>query len=415
MSSAPRMRRVAALAAGVLLGLTGLAVLGSPASAGMTTECVAPENAKYEHSFNGAAGTASITLLNGPLCAEQAFALVSYTAPSASFATPQHVLDSSVKKFVPATATALSSSTLDFKVEVPECFTQVDFVFGDQIINPLTDGSDRYNNRKVGEGSAPGNRSKPAKGQPQKAYYNGGSGTCKAEPAVEALPDCEGKVTLKLINRSTFSETFTITAGGGFSKTETLAARQAPVTVTVPAANAKGIAVTSRGKDLYRGEWTKPEDCKTPEVGTPEATVEQTCAGLGFTIENPADGKELTATFTPNKGEAKTVTVAAGKTEKVTFAGVEGLTVKVEGDLDALGQVTWVGAENCGEPTPGPSTTPAPSTTPVPGTGGGEPGEPELPLTGTAIGSIVAGAAVLLAVGGGLFFMARRRKLNFQA
>jgi LPXTG-motif cell wall-anchored protein len=413
MSSAPRIRRAAALAAGVVLGLTGLVGLGSPASAGTgnhDANCVAPAQAKYEHTFNGPNGTASIKLLGDrPLCAEQSFALVAYTAPSATFATPQHVLDSSVKKFVPATAEKLSVNTLEFKVEVPECFTQVDFVFGDQIINPLTDGSDRYGSRKVGEGSAPGNQSKPAQGQPQNAWYNGGSGTCKAEPAVEALPDCEGNVTLKLINRSTFGETFTITADGGFTKSETLAARQEPVSIKVPAANAKNIVVKSKDKELYRGSWTQPEDCKTPEVGTPEATVDQTCEGLGFTIKNPENGTELTATFTPNKGEAKTVTVAPGKTENVTFAGVEGLTVKVEGDLDSLGEVTWVGTENCDEPTP------APSTTPVPGTGGGEPGEPELPLTGTAIGSIVGGAAVLLAIGGGLFLMARRRKLNFQA
>ncbi|GAB7048831.1 LPXTG cell wall anchor domain-containing protein [Catenuloplanes indicus] len=434
MRSVPRIRRVVALAAGVLLGLTGLATLGSPASATPGNhggpQCVQPQDAKYQHWFNGPAGTASIKLLgNKPLCADQSFALVSYTAPSATFATPQHVLDSSVQKFVPAKRGELTVNKLDFKVEVPECFTQVDFVFGDQIINPLTDTSDRYNSRKVGENAAPGNRSKPAPGQPKTAFYNGGQGTCKAEPAVEALPDCEGNVAVKLINRSTFSETFTITADGGFSKTETLKARQEPVTVNLVPANAKNIVVTSRGKEIYRGGWAQPQDCQVPEVGTPDASVTQTCEGLTFTIKNPANGKDLTATFTPNTGTAQTVTVKAGEDKTVPFPGSEGLTVKVEGDLAVLnGEVAWTAPENCageptppagGTPSPSPSVTtpatpgtPEPSTTPVAYTPGDE---PELPLTGAAVGTIAGAAVLLLAIGGGLFFMARRRKLNFTA
>ncbi|GLY04907.1 MULTISPECIES: hypothetical protein [Actinoplanes] len=436
MNTIPRIHRAAAVAAGVLLGLTGLVGIASPASA--TTTCVQPADAKYQHTFNGPAGTASIELLNGPLCAEQSFTLVSYTAPSARFATPQHVLDTSVKKFEPATAAKLQSNKLEFQVEVPQCFTQVDFVFGDTVINPLTDSSDRYGNRKVGEeGSKPGNQSTAVPGNPQHAYYNGGSGTCKAEPAVEALSDCDGNVALKLINRSTFSSSFSIAAADGFTTTEKLAARAEPKTVVIPAANAKGIVVNSGDKELYRGEWTKPEDCKTVEAPTPEASVVQACEGLGFTVTNPAEGKDLTVTFTPNKGDAQTVTVAPGKTENVAFVGSEGLKVKVEGDLDALkGEVVWTKPANCGETTlppvtpaaetsPSPSTpaeetpseetTPSesPSTTPVATTPVSD--DESLPLTGAAAGGIAGGAALLLIVGVGLFFMARRRKVNFTA
>jgi LPXTG-motif cell wall-anchored protein len=56
-----------------------------------------------------------------------------------------------------------------------------------------------------------------------------------------------------------------------------------------------------------------------------------------------------------------------------------------------------------------PTTTPTPD---VPGEGGGG---PTLPKTGVAIGGIAGGAALLLAVGAGLFFLARRRKLKFTA
>ncbi|HET9518684.1 MAG TPA: LPXTG cell wall anchor domain-containing protein [Actinoplanes sp.] len=54
---------------------------------------------------------------------------------------------------------------------------------------------------------------------------------------------------------------------------------------------------------------------------------------------------------------------------------------------------------------------PTPSATPAAPAAGDE--EPTLPKTGVAVGGIAGGAAVLLAVGAGLFFLARRRKLKF--
>ena len=72
-------------------------------------------------------------------------------------------------------------------------------------------------------------------------------------------------------------------------------------------------------------------------------------------------------------------------------------------------------------PTPSPSVSTPPSETPTPSASpSATPIVPvgnnsNLPVTGAATGSIAAGAAVLLAIGGGLFFMARRRKLKFTA
>ncbi|SDT77572.1 hypothetical protein [Actinoplanes derwentensis] len=427
-----RTPRAAAMVVGVLVGLTGLFAAGSPASAtagNYNFDCVKAADARYTHTFNGPKGTASIEVKDGKvLCEEQKFALVSYTAPSARFATPQFVLDTAFGTFEKG-----QGGKLDFTVEVPQCFTQVDFVFGDQIIDPLTDTSDRYNDRKVGSKGAPGSRSTALPGQPQEAFYNGGSGTCKAEPAVEALPDCEGNVNLKLINRSTSSEKFTITADGGFTKTETLAVSQVPVTVTVPAANAKNIVVTSRGKELYRGEWTKPEDCKVPAAGT----VTSTCDGISFTVKNPQDGADVSVTFTPGTGEARTVTAAPGETKSIVFPGTEGLIVTVTGDVPALnGAHKWTAPENCGggeepstpaspspsvstpaEPTPSASTpaespSASVSTTPV---AGNDEEEPQLPLTGSAAAGVAGGAFLLLVAGAVLFIVARRRKVNFTA
>ncbi|WP_433826970.1 hypothetical protein ACQP2E_33410 [Actinoplanes sp. CA-015351] len=438
------LRRVALVAAGALLGLTGLASVASPAMA-TGSSCTTAANAEYKHEFNGPAGTASIELTNGPLCEgeSQSFALVSYTAPSAQFETPQFVLDTSKQAFTaPGDKRELTTNKLDFKVAVPECYTQVDFVFGDEIIDELVNGGARYNDRKVGSPGAPGYKSKPAAGQPQNAWYNGGSGTCKAEPEVKALPDCQGNVTLKLINRSNFSTPFRITADGNFSETKTVGVNAEPVDVKVPAANAKNIVVKAQNKVLYEGSWTKPEDCQVPEVGTPDAKYTSSCEGLTFEVKNPENGKDLTATFTPTTGEAQTLTVKANETKTAFFPGTEGLKVTVSGDLDVLnGEVVWTKPADCGTDTPPaegtpsaspsvstpaetPSATPSESTatpteststSPVATTPVSDDEDTSLPVTGAAAGGIAGGAALLVAVGAGLFFMARRRKLNFKA
>ncbi|MEU8241740.1 hypothetical protein AB0C07_26110 [Actinoplanes missouriensis] len=465
-----RLHRVAAVLAGALLGLTALA---NPAMAtgnhgnnggqngghnwntGDRDRCTTVENAKYKHWFDGPAGTASIELLNGPLCkGSQAFALVSYTTPSAQFSTPQYILDKSIQEFTaPDSKSQLTPSKLDFKVEVPECFTQVDFVFGKDTIDPLVEGGERYNNRKVGSKGTPGKQSTPAEGQKQEAFYNGGSGTCVAQPVVETLPDCEGNLQIKLINRSTHSSRFTITTPAG-TKVETLAARQEPKTITVPAAEASSVKVTALDlktkaeTELFNGGWTKPEDCQVPEVGTPEANFVSNCDGVTFTIKNPENGKAVTSTFTPSTGEAQTITAQPGETKTAAFPASEGLKITVTGDLDVLnGEVVWTKPADCtvtppGEETPGenpsdsPSDSPSESPSATPSASVSESASPSvsvsstpvatvpvsdeedggsLPVTGAAAGGIAGGAALLLVVGAGLFFMARRRKLNFKA
>ncbi|MFI6268668.1 LPXTG cell wall anchor domain-containing protein [Micromonospora zamorensis] len=140
----------------------------------------------------------------------------------------------------------------------------------------------------------------------------------------------------------------------------------------------------------------------TPTATTPPAepvgTVESTCDKLTFTIENPADGKTVVMTLTPNKGEAKTLTVEPGKTGSVSFDAVEGLTVTPAAEgLDDNEPIAWEQPAEC-----------------APGQGGGK-DEPALPLTGAATGGIIAGAVVLLAAGAGLFVMARRRRVRFTA
>ena len=57
---------------------------------------------------------------------------MSYTAPSAVFALPQYVYDSQTTSITSITSTTRS---LTFQVDVPNCYTQVDFVFGATVYN----------------------------------------------------------------------------------------------------------------------------------------------------------------------------------------------------------------------------------------------------------------------------------------
>ncbi|MFC4021339.1 cell wall anchor protein [Micromonospora sp. GCM10011542] len=353
--------------------------------------CVSTADARYTHTFDGPKGMASITLTNGPLCAgqEQALTLVSYVAPSATFAVPQYVLDKSTQKFTGTAEGELGLATLDFKVEVPECYTQIDFVFGSEVIDPLTDKSDRYGDRKVGSSKGIGSQSKGSA-----AWYNGGAGTCEATPEVIAESDCDGTVELTLVNRNgNAAATFEVTGSGGFTKSVEVPMRKLE-TLKLTAEQAKEISVSAKGMETFTGGWEQPEDCQEPA-----GTYDSTCDQMIFKVVNPEDGISLTSTFTPSTGAAKTVTIAPGKTETIAFAASKGFSVTVTGDLDSGGALAWEQPEGCDKG----------------GAGGGNEDEPTLPLTGAAAGGIAAGAVALLALGAVLFVIARRRRVRFTA
>jgi LPXTG-motif cell wall-anchored protein len=83
------------------------------------------------------------------------------------------------------------------------------------------------------------------------------------------------------------------------------------------------------------------------------------------------------------------------------------------------------GKDDKGGPKPGKSCAPSESPSPSPsgGTGGGEGSptpsksntSPSLPVTGAQTGLYAGGAMVLLGAGAGLFFIARRRRIKFEA
>lgn len=142
--------------------------------------------------------------------------------------------------------------------------------------------------------------------------------------------------------------------------------------------------------------------------------------------------------------QVKEAWIEAGKSVKLTFTGLGNGEYEVKAAVWA-GKGVWCAFKpcpikvKCAKPIPtspspsvststpsNPPTSTSPSaststspsastsTSPVPGGGGGDSDE-ELALTGASTGWVAGGAAVLLIAGAGLFFLARRRRVNFTA
>ncbi|MFC6017452.1 cell wall anchor protein [Plantactinospora solaniradicis] len=135
----------------------------------------------------------------------------------------------------------------------------------------------------------------------------------------------------------------------------------------------------------------EPTPSVTPEPVEPVGTYESTCDELILTLENPTD-ESITIVFTPNEGDAKTLTVAPGETGSVKFPAKAGLTVTPSGEGIEGDPIKYEEPQDCG------------------GGGGGE-----LPLTGAAAGGIAGGALLLLGAGVVLYIVARRRRVTFTA
>jgi LPXTG-motif cell wall-anchored protein len=141
---------------------------------------------------------------------------------------------------------------------------------------------------------------------------------------------------------------------------------------------------------------TEPEEPPAEEPAQPTPILEVTCDTMTIGLDNTTD-EDITLLLTTSKGEERTLEIPAGEKGTEKFSADKGfsVTVGLEG-TDETEKVDYVQPEGCE------------------GTGGGS-GEPELPETGAAVGGIAGGAGLLLVVGAGLFFLARRRKVKFTA
>ncbi|MET8365837.1 cell wall anchor protein [Micromonospora sp. NPDC005194] len=365
--------------------------LAADRSCAPAPKCVDVNKATFSHTFDGPKGTATVKLDGDlPLCGDgkQYFTLVSYFAPRPQFATPQYVYGTPDSDFVSA-----KQSEITLNVEIPDCHTQVDLIWGDkdQVIDEIVDGGKRYDNKKLGSPGAPGNRSKGPQG-----WYNGGSKSC-VTPASTFASKCDGSVAVSLSNDgkiSKYAVEFEVKGENGFTKKVSVAPGKADSSIVVPAADAGKIEVLVDGKVIENGtySWQRPEDCPLPAV-----TTKADCKEFALTVTNPEGGLPVKTTFTYGD-KTETRTVAADASETVTFkAGKDKTAIVALPDMDLELEAIYTPEGNCG------------------GSGGGGEDEPGLPVTGAAAGGIAAGAIALLIAGAVLFVIARRRRVTFTA
>jgi hypothetical protein len=181
------MRRSAVVLLGALALLAGLV---APATATAAAGCVTSADATYRHSFDGAAGVATVSAVR-PLCAgqSQTFSLVTYTTQSSSFGYPQFIYD--------ATRATITSgrSSAGLSVAVPGCYFQVDLIFGAAVYDEVVNAGSNYGNLKLGAPYGTGSRSS--------GPYGGdadGSSPCAPKPVITYRNACDGTFTASLSN-----------------------------------------------------------------------------------------------------------------------------------------------------------------------------------------------------------------------
>jgi hypothetical protein len=147
-----------------------------------------------------------------------------------------------------------------------------------------------------------------------------------------------------------------------------------------------------------------PSPSEEPEIpgdlpGEPEPIFEADCDTMTIGLDNPANGIKFTLDFATSKGEERTLVINPGEKKSETFSAAPGFSIKLtfsatveDETFSETTTIKYEQPEDCDG-----------------GNGGG------LPVTGAAAGGIAGGAGALLAVGAGLFFMARRRQVKFTA
>ncbi|GIM97452.1 hypothetical protein [Paractinoplanes toevensis] len=248
LAAAPATATVrAAVAAAILAAPAPATVLGAPAAAPVAglvavsaaTSCVSVAAATYRHSFNGAAGTTTITATR-PLCAgqTQTFTLASYTTGAPNSASGQFIYDSDSD-----TITATNRS-VTLKVSVPACYNQVEAFFGGTVQTEATSPKALYGSAKLGASS---------RSAGPLAWYTGGSTTCAARPAVAITNACDGTFTARLSNTGTTTAVFL---------TGSRRIRLSPGgTTTLKPAKGSTLTIRDSSFTTHIATWRAPADC----------------------------------------------------------------------------------------------------------------------------------------------------------
>lgn len=150
----------------------------------------------FNYWFNGPSGKGWVQIKpDVTLCDDVHVGLASYTAPGASFGTPQHLFDKQVAQL------DNEHRSVSLSVDVPDCFKQVDLFFGSQVISDIVEGGDRYGARLVSLAHAtPVSHNNTAPVPADMSWYNGGSQPCTTPtptptPTETATPTATPTVT----------------------------------------------------------------------------------------------------------------------------------------------------------------------------------------------------------------------------
>jgi hypothetical protein len=227
--------------------------------------CVPADKVEFTHTFNGATGTATVSLDGKkPVCAggDQSFALISYTSSK--------VPGAALKKF-DSSAGVISPklSKLALKVKLPPCYTKVYLVWGSAIIDPITTTGAKYGDSVLGSIGKPGNGSKGPVG-----VYEGGSAECTARPSVTFANTCDN-VTISLINDGIQPAVFVGASKVGdgaykpFSDPVTVDPGKKATLGVNPALPGLSVKVTS-GTFSQEHSWTAPAACANPSPSDEE-------------------------------------------------------------------------------------------------------------------------------------------------
>jgi LPXTG-motif cell wall-anchored protein len=195
------------------------------------------------------------------------------------------------------------------------------------------------------------------------------------DPTVSFRPECDGTVTVSLVNTHTAPVTVTIT---GVKDPVVVPTGTTPTHVTVPAGTTGPIIVLAGQKEIGKSEgWTRPQAC-TPPAGVGEST----CDTFKVTVTNPQGGvaSEVTVTYGT---QVKKVTVGAGESKivELTPSTETDAVLTYSGWAEHSQIVKYVKPADC----------------------------PGLPVTGDNTTTYIASGVGLVIVGFGAFYLARRR------
>jgi hypothetical protein len=223
-----------------------------------------------------------------------------------------------------------------------------------------------------------------------KVYFDNKCVKNQPKPSAAFSPACDGTVTVTLSNDkdATKAAQFTVTGAGGFTQTVSVAAG-ASSTMVVPAAAASAITVSVDGQQVATGSWKDPGNCAPVAVSS-----KSDCTSLTVTLDNPAGNRPADVVVSDGT-TSQDVTLPAGGSKTLTFAGKTGLTVSVTltpGTTPTM--VKWTPAAAC-------QTTP--------------PAAPTLPVTGSHLGPLIGTGAGLLGLGAAVLYVLYRRRQSLQS